>query len=142
MDNLDFRAAIERDFRGAEGKDFGLASITTAGENLVLCSGIMAGPKAIYARGGPGAKMGSLNLKAILIQGRTADLTPAHPHNVRNREVAQKLLNTSVVKNALKKSGTPFLYKPSRMLGAMGTKNKQATTWTEILYAEIFDQLR
>ena len=89
MDNLDLRAAIERDFRGQEGRDFGLAAITAAGENLVLCSGIMAGPKAIYARGGPGAKMGSLNLKAILIQGRTADLTPAHPHKQRNREVAE-----------------------------------------------------
>ena len=142
MDNLDLRAAIERDFKGQEGRDFGLAAITTAGENLVLCSGIMAGPKAIYARGGPGAKMGSLNLKAILIQGRSADLTPAHPHKQRNREVAEKLLSTSVVKNALKKRGTPFLYKPSRMLGAMGTKNNQETTWTDKLDAENIDPFR
>jgi aldehyde:ferredoxin oxidoreductase len=142
MDNLDLRAAIERDFRGKEGKDFGLASITTAGENLVLCSGIMAGPKAIYARGGPGAKMGSLWLKAVLIQGRSADLTPAHPHKERNRDVAQKLLSTSVVKSALKKRGTPFLYKPSRMLGAMGTKNNQETTWTDKLDAENIDPFR
>jgi aldehyde:ferredoxin oxidoreductase len=142
LDNIELRARIEADFNGVEGKDFGLAAITTAGENLVLCSGIMAGPKAIYARGGPGAKMGSLNLKAVLIQGRTADLTPAHPHKVRNREVATKLLNTSVVKNALKKRGTPFLYKPSRMLGAMGTKNNQETTWTENLDAENIDPFR
>src|SRR5437870_994682 len=142
MDNLDLRAAIERDFRGQEGRDFGLSSITTAGENLVLCAGIMAGPKAIYARGGPGAKMGSLRLKAVLIQGRSADLTPAHPHKQRNREVAEKLLNTSVVKNALKKRGTPFLYKPSRMLGAMGTKNNQETTWTDKLDAENIDPFR
>jgi aldehyde:ferredoxin oxidoreductase len=142
MDNLDLRAAIERDFHGLEGKDFGLAAITAAGENLVLCSGIMAGPKAIYARGGPGAKMGSLGLKAVLIQGRTADLTPAQPHKQRNREVAEKLLSTSVVKNALKKRGTPFLYKPSRMLGAMGTKNNQETTWTDKLDAENIDPFR
>ena len=32
--------------------------------------------------------------------------------------------------------GTPFLYKPSRMLGAMGTKNNQETTWTDKLDAE------
>ena len=142
LDNLDFRARIEADFKGMEGKDFGLASITAAGENLVLCSGIMAGPKAIYARGGPGAKMGALNLKGVLIAGRTADLTPAHPHKVRNREVAQKLLGTSVVKNALKTRGTPFLYKPSRMLGAMGTKNNQETTWTDKLDAENIDPFR
>ena len=102
------------DFNGVEGKDYGLAAITTAGENLVLCSGIMAGPKAIYARGGPGAKMGALHLKAVLIQGRSADLATARPHKLRNRDIAVKLLDTSVVKNALKKRGTPFLYKPSR----------------------------
>ena len=142
LNNLDFRDRIANDFNGVEGKDYGLASITTAGENLVLCSGIMAGPKAIYARGGPGAKMGSLNLKAVLIQGRSADLTTAHPHKLRNRDVATKLLNTSVVKNALKKRGTPFLYKPSRMLGAMGTKNNQETTWTDKLDAENIDPFR
>ena len=142
MNNLELRAAVERNFRGQEGRDFGLASITTAGENLVLCSGIMAGPKAIYARGGPGAKMGSFRLKAVLIQGRSADLTPARPHKQRNRDVAQKLLNTSVVKNALMKRGTPFLYKPSRMLGAMGTKNNQETTWTDKLDAENIDPFR
>src|SRR5260221_7135388 len=96
----------------------------------------MAGPKAIYARGGPGAKMGALNLKAVLIQGRAADLSTARPHKLRNRDVALKLLSTSVVKNALKIRGTPFLYKPSRMLGAMGTKNNQETTWTDRLDAE------
>ena len=142
LDNLDLRARLAAAFHGVEGKDYGLASITTAGENLVLSSGIMAGPKAIYARGGPGAKMGSLHLKAVLIQGRAADLTTAHPHKLRNREVAQKLLGTSVVKNALKKRGTPFLYKPSRMLGAMGTKNNQETTWTDKLDAENIDPFR
>jgi len=142
LDNIDLRAKIANDFNGVEGKDYGLAAITTAGENLVLCSGIMAGPKAIYARGGPGAKMGALNLKAILIQGRSADLATARPHKLRNRDVAVKLLGTSVVKNALKKRGTPFLYKPSRMLGAMGTKNNQETTWTDKLDAENIDPYR
>jgi aldehyde:ferredoxin oxidoreductase len=142
LDNIDFRERIAADFHGVEGKDYGLASITTAGENLVLSSGIMAGPKAIYARGGPGAKMGSLKLKAIIIQGRSADLTPFRPHKMRNRDIAQKLLNTSVVKNALKIRGTPFLYKPSRMLGAMGTKNNQETTWTANLDAENIDPFR
>jgi aldehyde:ferredoxin oxidoreductase len=142
LDNLDLRARIANDFKGVEGKDYGLAAITTAGENLVLCSGIMAGPKAIYARGGPGAKMGGLNLKAVLIQGRAADLTTARPHKLRNRDVALKLLSTSVVKNALKVRGTPFLYKPSRMLGAMGTKNNQETTWTDKLDAENIDPYR
>jgi aldehyde:ferredoxin oxidoreductase len=142
LDNLDLRASLAAHFNGVEGKDYGLAAITTAGENLVLTSGIMAGPKAIFARGGPGAKMGSLNLKAVLIEGRTAQLSTFRPHKTRNRDVAQKLLNTSVVKNALKVRGTPFLYKPSRMLGAIGTKNNQETTWTDRLDAENIDPYR
>lgn len=141
MDNLDLRARIAS-HHGVEGKDYGLAAITRAGENLVLCAGIMAGPKAIYARGGPGAKMGSLGVKAILMQGRSAKLEPFRPHKTRNRDIALKLLSTSVVKNALKTRGTPFLYKPSRLLGAMGTKNNQETTWTADLDAENIDPFR
>ncbi len=142
LDNIDLRARISEDAGGTEGRDFGLAAITTAGENLVLCSGIMAGPKAVYARGGPGAKMGSLRLKGVLMEGRGAKLEPMRPHKPRNREIAVQLLSTSVVKNALKTRGTPFLYKPSRLLGAMGTKNNQETTWTEKLDAENIDPFR
>jgi aldehyde:ferredoxin oxidoreductase len=102
----------------------------------------MGGPKAIYARGGTGAKMGSLRLKAILIQGFNAAVDAAHAFKPYNREIAAKLLATSVVKNALKTVGTPFLYKPSRLLGAMGTKNNQETTWTDRLDAEHIDPYR
>ena len=80
--------------------------------------------------------MGSLKLKAIVVQGQTRDFETAQPYKGYNRTIAQKLLDTSVVKHALKTMGTPFLYKPSRMLGAMGTKNNQETTWTDRLDAE------
>lgn len=142
LDNIDLRERISEDFEGKEGRDFGLAAITRAGENLVLTSGIMAGPKSIWARGGPGAKMGSLNLKAILMKGKGHDLTPHQPHKGKNRDIALKLLSTSVVKNALKKRGTPFLYKPSRLIAAMGTKNNMETVWTDKLDAENIDPFR
>ena len=64
MDNIDMREAIARDIGGTWARNLAMVNITRAGENGVLTSGIMAGPKAIYARGGPGAKMGSLGLKA------------------------------------------------------------------------------
>ena len=117
-------------------RDLAMVNVTVAGENQVLCSAIMGGPKACYARGGPGAKMGSLKVKAIVVQGQTRDFETAQPYKGYNREIAQKLLGTSVVKHALKTMGTPFLYKPSRLLGAMGTKNNQETTWTDKLDAE------
>ena len=119
-----------------------MANITRAGENGVLTAGVMAGPKAIYARGGPGAKMGSLRLKGIVTIAQTHEFETSQPYKPFNRVIAQKLLGTSVVKNALSKTGTPFLYKPSRLLGAMGTKNNQETTWTDALDAERFDPYR
>src|SRR3954463_281993 len=136
LDNIDLRERIPDDFGGTWTRDLAMVNITRAGENQVLTSAIMGGPKACYARGGPGAKMGSLKLKAILVQGHTRDFETAQPYKGYNRTIAQKLLDTSVVKHALKTMGTPFLYKPSRMLGAMGTKNNQVTTWTDQLDAE------
>jgi len=136
LDNIDLRERVPSDFGGTWTRDLAMVNITRAGEQQVLTSAIMGGPKACYARGGPGAKMGSLRLKAVLVQGQTRDFETAQPYKGYNRTIAQKLLDTSVVKHALKTMGTPFLYKPSRMLGAMGTKNNQETTWTDQLDAE------
>lgn len=136
LDNIDLRERIPNDFGGTWARDLAMVNIARAGENLVLTSAIMGGPKACYARGGPGAKMGSLKLKAIVVQGQTRDFETAQPYKGYNRTIAQKLLDTSVVKHALKTMGTPFLYRPSRMLGAIGTKNNQETTWTDRLDAE------
>ena len=142
MDNLEFTTAIESDFACHERKDMAMARISSAGENQVLCSGIMAGEKAIWARGGGGAKMGSLHLKAILIQGKPPAVELSAAYKLKNREIGKKILSASVVQNALKKVGTPFLYKPSRVLGAMGTKNNQETTWHASLDADNFDPYR
>ena len=136
LDNIDLRDRIPQDFGGTWARDLAMVNVTRAGENQVLTAAIMGGPKACYARGGPGAKMGSLKVKAILVQGQTRDFETAQPYKGYNRTIAQKLLETSVVKHALKTMGTPFLYKPSRLLGAMGTKNNQETTWTDRLDAE------
>jgi len=142
MDNIDLRARIAADLGGVWTRNMSMAGITRAGENLVLTAGIMGGPKAIYARGAPGAKMGSLKLKAIVTLGATKEFSTAMAYKPYNRHIAQKLLATSVVKHALSVTGTPFLYKPSRLLGAMGTKNNQETTWTEALDASHIDPYR
>ncbi len=142
LDNLDTAAAVERDFQCTERKDMALARIATSGENLALCSGIMGGIKAIWARGGGGAKMGSLRLKGILIHGKPDEAPMQKALKEHNKVIGRKITSTSVIKNALKKVGTPFLYKPSRVLGALGTKNNQATSWHETLDADNFDPYR
>ncbi|APR04960.1 putative aldehyde:ferredoxin oxidoreductase [Thauera chlorobenzoica] len=142
MDNIDFTTAIERDLGLKEREDLAMARITRAGENLVLSAGIMGGPKAIWARGGGGAKMGSLQLKAILVRGKGRQIPTSKDFKLGGKAIGQKILGTSVIQNALKKVGTPFLYKPSRALGAIGTKNNQETTWHETLDADNFDPYR
>lgn len=145
LDNLDLRERVARDLGGTWTRDLAMASITSAGERGVLCSGIMAGPKAIYARGGPGAKMGSLGLKAVITHGwdmRCAQGANGEAIKPANRQIAAMLLDTGVVKHALKLRGTPFLYKPSRILGAMGALNNQKNTWTAALDAENIDPYR
>lgn len=142
LDNIDFTKAIERDFECEERRNMALARITSAGENGVLCSGIMGGPKAIWARGGAGAKMGALGLKGILIHGEPPDVAYLPEYKQYNKAIGKKILSTSVIRNALKQVGTPFLYKPSRVLGAMGTKNNQETTWGDSLDADNIDPYR
>ena len=142
MDNSDVVHAVQGDFSCTERKDMAMVRITSAGENLNLFAGIMGGVKAIYARGGGGAKMGSLRLKAVMIQGRGEQPPLSQAFKENNRGIAEKILSASVIKNALKKVGTPFLYKPSRILGAMGTKNNQETVWSDALDADNFDAYR
>ncbi len=142
MNNIELGAAIESDFECTERRDMAMARITEAGENQVLCSGIMGGPKAIWARGGGGAKMGAMNLKAIVIRGKPAPAATSEKFRADNRLIGKQMLASSVVRNALKTVGTPFLYKPSRLLGAMGALNNQHTTWTDSLDVEHFDEFR
>jgi aldehyde:ferredoxin oxidoreductase len=142
MDNMDLTAAVERDFKCKERKDMAFARITAAGENQVLFAAVMGGPKAAWARGGPGAKLGSLRVKGIMIHGRANPVDISSEFKATNREIANKVLNTSVIRNALKNVGTPFLYKSSRTLGAMGAKNNQETTWVDSLDADNFDPYR
>jgi aldehyde:ferredoxin oxidoreductase len=145
MDNLELRERVAADLGGRWGRDLAMANIARSGENGVLMAGIMAGPKALWARGGPGAKMGSLRLKAIVLQGFDAKRAKGHAAaqiKPANRRLAHQLLATGVVKHALSVRGTPFLYKPSRLLGAMGTKNNQETRWTAALDAENMDRYR
>lgn len=144
LDNIDLRERVASELGGKWAKDLAMANITRAGELGVLSSGIMGGPKAIYARGGTGAKMGSLKLKAIVVKGFDSKKSFGATNDVKpfNRAIAKQLLETGVVKHALQIRGTPFLYKPSRLIGAMGALNNQKTTWTEALDAENIDPYR
>src|SRR3990170_4017032 len=142
MNNVDLRTRVAADFDGRWGGNLAMINIGEAGERGVRVAGVMTGPKSLHARGGTGAKMGSLNLKAIVIRGITK-LEYAHPASVppKNRDIARQFMSTGVGK-ILHERGTPFLYKPSRQIWAMGTKNNQETVWVPDLDSENFDRFR
>lgn len=94
MDNTDFTHVIEKDFSCSERKDMAMARITRAGENQVLCSAILGGRNAMYARGGTGAKMGGLKLKAVMILGgKTPPASPPAAHHHHPRTPWEELLD-------------------------------------------------
>jgi aldehyde:ferredoxin oxidoreductase len=145
LDNLDLRQRVAAELGGTWGKDLAMASIGVSGERRVLSAAIMGGQKACWARGGTGAKMGSLRLKAVVLRGfdpRRGAGAEADRVKPYNRQIAARLLGTGVVKHALQLRGTPFLYKPSRLIGAMGALNNQLGTWTDALDAENLDPFR
>ena len=142
LDNIDLTERIEQDFDCKERRTMAMARIARSGENQVLTSGIMGGPKSIWARGGTGAKMGSMRLKAIMVMGRPPAIPVSADYRQYNKVVSKKILGTSVIRNALKTVGTPFLYKPSRVLGALGTRNNQTTGWVDSLDADNIDPYR
>jgi aldehyde:ferredoxin oxidoreductase len=142
MDNVELRERVAKDFKGEWERDLAMINVTRAGENGVRMAAVMAGPKSCHARGGGGAKMGSMNLKAVVIKNLLR-LEYARPEKVpaANRDIARQFMGTGVAK-ILHERGTPFLYKPSRQIWAIGTKNNQETVWTPDLDSENFDPLR
>ncbi len=136
MNVHDFLVLLERDF----GKGAKAGFITRAGERLVRMAGIMGGKKAIAARGGLGAVMGSKNLKAVVCSGRGKVEYFDEPAAGAHRKEQNAYLVQAKVIGTLGRYGTPLLYRPSNILGAIRTKNSQLNAWDESLVAEEIDK--
>jgi aldehyde:ferredoxin oxidoreductase len=103
-------------------KKAGAMSIGPAGERLVRLSYINVDERA-FGRGGPGAVMGSKNLKGIIVRG-TGDISLADPEKVAAiRKAAVAELKTSRANHT--KFGTPQYVEPLNTLGCMPTRNFQ-----------------
>src|SRR3989454_5585139 len=95
LNNIDMREKIAKDLGGRWGGDLAMINIGRSGENGVRVAGVMTGPKSLHARGGTGAKMGSLNLKCIVIQ-KIGKLAYARAEEVpkENRQIAVQFMGT------------------------------------------------
>jgi aldehyde:ferredoxin oxidoreductase len=118
-----------KEMRGAFAETkAGAMAIGPAGERLVRISYINVDERA-FGRGGPGAVMGSKNLKGMIVKG-TGDISLADPAKVAEiRKAAVADLKTSRANHT--KFGTPQYVEPLNALGCMPTRNFQTGFFEE-----------
>ncbi len=101
-------------------------TIGPAGENLSRIAAIMNDGQRSLARGGPGAVMGSKNLKAIVVEGKTR---PGIADEERFKfflyETRKLLRANPVTSQALPEFGTVVMMNIVNMVGALPTRNGQ-----------------
>jgi aldehyde:ferredoxin oxidoreductase len=106
-----------------KAKDGRVACIGPAGENLVRIAAIINDHSRAAARGGPGAVMGSKNLKAIHVR---ATGRPSIPLALRSAaKAATAKLNDDPRLDGLRQYGTLFLMEPKNLSGDQPAKNHQ-----------------
>ncbi len=102
--------------------------IGPAGENMSRIAAIMNDRERAMARGGPGAVMGSKNLKAIVVEGkeRTEINDPAQ-FRFLLYETRKLLAASPLTSQALPEFGTVVLMNIMNNIGALATRNHQQT---------------
>ena len=115
-----------------------VASIGPAGEKLVRFASILTDKHRAFGRGGPGAAMGSKNLKAIAVRG-VGDLPPAaDPEGLKKagKAAREECMAEEFVKTELGPYGTPSFYSALSSVGILPTDN-----WRRGSYPESFGEL-
>lgn len=102
--------------------------IGPAGENLSLIAAVMNDTARAAARGGPGAVMGSKNLKAIVVEGNEK-VEPADREYYRFVlfETGKVLKSSPITSQALPEFGTAAVMNIVNEVGALPTRNFQQT---------------
>ncbi|OYT30091.1 aldehyde ferredoxin oxidoreductase [Thermoplasmatales archaeon ex4572_165] len=101
------------------------AVIGPAGENLVKFSSITIEGHRHAGRGGPGAVMGSKNVKAIIVSGsKKVPLHDEDAYNAQAKEILKKIKENDFVP-LRKQFGTPYWVKPVNDEGFIPTRNFQ-----------------
>ncbi len=100
--------------------------IGPAGENLVRIAAIMNDKERALARGGPGAVMGSKNLKAIVVEGFEKN-KPADPDQFKFMlyETGKLLKASPLTSQGLPEFGTAVVMNVINEIGALPTRNFQ-----------------
>jgi aldehyde:ferredoxin oxidoreductase len=110
-----------------QARECSILSIGPAGERLLRISSIVNDKFRMAARSGVGAVMGSKNLKAIAAKG-TGDITLAAQETFTTAvtEALSRFKTTSMVPQALRNLGTPFLVSILNSRGILPYRNFQS----------------
>ncbi len=100
--------------------------IGPAGENLSRIAAIMNDGERSLARGGPGAVMGSKNLKAIVVEGKQRpDVEDPEQFKFMLYETRKLLRASPLTSQALPEFGTVVMMNIVNNIGALPTRNYQ-----------------
>ncbi len=100
--------------------------IGPAGENLSRIAAIMNDRERALARGGPGAVMGSKNLKAIVVEGKDRPgIEDPDRFKFLLYETRKLLAASPLTSQALPEFGTVVLMNIMNNVGALATRNHQ-----------------
>ena len=108
---------------GASGRRGRVLCIGPAGEKRARMAAIINDYGRAAARGGPGAVMGSKNLKAIHVQAGTR--APSRPEFAAAARQTGKHLITDPRNQSLMTDGTLFLMRPKNLTGDLPARNHQ-----------------
>jgi aldehyde:ferredoxin oxidoreductase len=107
--------------------------IGPAGENLSHIAAIMNDGERALARGGPGAVMGSKNLKAIVVEGNEKpEIIDRERFKFMLYEARKLLAANPLTSQALPEFGTAVMLNLVNNIGALPTRNNQQTQFEEI----------
>ena len=132
LSTLDTEATVKRELDDGGRRPVRVACIGPAGENLVRFASIANDGGRQAGRCGPGAVMGSKNLKAIAVRGNPdADPPVAHPGDLRGyaRDLSRRSLGAATAK--YRELGTIANVSVFNRLGTLPTRNFQQSTFED-----------
>ena len=145
LSTTDTESAVKRELDDGSRHPVRVACIGPAGENLVRFASIANDGGRQAGRCGPGAVMGSKNLKAIALRGNpSADPPVANPDSLREyaRDLSRRSLGAATAK--YRELGTIANVSVFNRLGTLPTRNFQQSTFegAEAVSGEALHQTR
>lgn len=122
-------ATVFAELRASKGDDIGIVCIGPAGEKMLRAAAVVVSTPDFYprtaSRGGPGAVMGSKNLKAVVINDAgTSQVEAANPQLMKEAAAAlSEGIRSNPAMGALEALGSAFLVNVANSLGCFATKN-------------------